>query len=89
MEADVSSRVNEGFEVLGALNGLIKNRDLGMSDKRALCEKVIVSTVMYDSEIWGMKQDERKKLNVFEIKCLRIMCGVARLDRSRNEEVRE
>ena len=28
-------------------------------------------TVMYGSESWGMKVTERKKLNVFEMKCLR------------------
>ena len=36
-----------------------------------------------------MKRSERKKLNVFEMKCLRSMAGVSRLDRLRNEEVRE
>ena len=36
-----------------------------------------------------MKTKERKKLNVFEMKCLRSMCGVSRWDRIRNEVVRE
>ena len=31
---------------------------------------------------------ERQKLNVFEMKCLRSMTGVSRLDRVRNEVVR-
>ena len=35
-----------------------------------------------------MKVTERKKLNVFEMKCLRSMTGVSRLDRGRNEVVR-
>ena len=45
-------------------------------------------TVMYGSESWGMKVTERQKLNVFEMKCLRSMTGVSRLDRVRNEVVR-
>ena len=32
-----------------------------------------------------MKVTERQKLNVFEMKCLRNMTGVSRLDRVRNE----
>ena len=60
-----------------------------MSVKRVLYEKVIVPTVMYGSELWGMKNYERKKFNVFEMKCLRSTCGVSRLARIRNEEVRE
>ena len=89
VEADVSHRVSEGCKVLGAVNGVIKNRGLGMNVKRVLYEKVIVPTVTYGSELWGMKERERRKLNVFEMRCLRSMCGVSRLDRLRNEEVRE
>ena len=35
-----------------------------------------------------MKVTERQKLNVLEMKCLRSMTGVSRLDRVRNEVVR-
>ena len=89
VEADVSHRVSEGCKVLGAVNGVIRNRGLEMNVKRALYEKVIVPTVTYGSELWGMKERERQRLNVFEMRCLRSMCGVSRLDRLRNEEVRE
>ena len=49
---------------------------------------LVVPTVMYGSESWGMKVSERQKLNVFEMKCLRSMTGVSLLDRVRNEVVR-
>ena len=88
VEADVHHRVTERFKVLGALKGVMKNRGLGMNVKKVLYEKVVVPTVMYGSESWGMKVTERQKLNVFEMKCLRSMTGVSRLDRVRNEVVR-
>ena len=88
VEADVHHRVNEGCKVLGALKGVMKNRRLGMNVKKVLYEKVVVPTVMYGSESWGMKVTERQKLNVFEMKCLRSMTGVSQLDRVRNEVVR-
>ena len=56
--------------MLGALKGVMKNRGLGMNVKKVLYEKVVVPTVMYGSESWGMKVYERQKLNVFEMKCL-------------------
>ena len=49
---------------------------------------MVVSTVMYGSESWGMKVTERQKLNVFEMKCLRSMTVISRLDRVRNKVVR-
>ena len=88
VEADVHHRVNEACKVLGALKGVMKNRGLGMNVKKVLYEKVVVPTVMYGSESWGMKVIERQKLNVFEMKCLRSMTGVSWLDRVRNEAVR-
>ena len=36
----------------------------------------------------GNERTERRKLNVFEMKCLRSMAGVSRMDRVRNEVVR-
>ena len=72
----------------GALKVVMKNRGLGMNVKKVLYEKVVVLTVMHGSEPWGMKVTERQKLNVFEMKCLRSMTGVFRLDRLRNEVVR-
>ena len=36
----------------------------------------------------GYEVTERQKVNVFEMKCLRFMTGVSRLDRVRNEVVR-
>ena len=35
-----------------------------------------------------MRRAERSKVNVLEMKCLRSLVGVSRLDRVRNEEVR-
>ena len=35
-----------------------------------------------------MRSAERRKVNVLEMKCLRSLVGVSRMDRIRNEEVR-
>ena len=74
--------------MLGALKGVMKNRGLVMNVKKAFYAKVVMPTVMHGSELWGMKVTERQKLNLFEMKCLRSMAGVSRLDRFRSEVVR-
>ncbi|XP_068223532.1 uncharacterized protein [Palaemon carinicauda] len=74
--------------MLGSSEGSGRNRSLGMNVNRVLYEKVIVSIVMHGSELWEMKVTERQKLNVFEMKCLRSMAGVTRLDKYRTEVVR-
>ena len=49
---------------------------------------VIVPTALYEAEAMGMRSAERRKVNVLEMKCLRSLVGVSRMDRVRNEEVR-
>ena len=42
VEADVRHGVNEECKVLGALKGVMKNRELGMNITKVLYEKVVV-----------------------------------------------
>ena len=61
---------------------------MGIKAKKCLYEGVIVPTALYGAEAWGMRSAERKDVNVLEMKCLRSVVGVSRMDRVRNEEVR-
>ena len=44
--------------------------------------------IVYGAEAWGMRIAERRNVNVLEMKCLRSLVGLSRMDRVRNEEVR-
>ena len=56
--------------------------------KKNLYQQVIVPTVTYGAETCGLKEAEKRCLNVFEMKCLRPMVGVTRWERIKNEEIR-
>ena len=87
-ERDVVHRMNEGYRAWGALKSVLSNRGLGIKAKKCLYEGVIVPTSLYGAEAWGMRNAERRKVNVLEMKYLRSLVGVSRMDRVRNEEVR-
>ena len=61
---------------------------MGIKAKKSLYEGVIVQTALYGAEVWGMRSVERRKVNVLEMKCLRSLVGVSRMDIVRNKEVR-
>ena len=67
---------------------MLSNRGLGIKAKKCLYEGVIIPTALYGAEAQGMRSAERMKVNVLEMKCLRSLVGVSRLDRVRNEEAR-
>ena len=79
--------MNEGYRAWGALQSVLSNRGFWIKAKKFLCEGVIVPTALYGAEAWGMGSAERRKVNVLEMKCLRSLVGVSRMDGVRNEEV--
>ena len=87
-ERDVVHRMNERYRAWGALKCVLSNRGLGIKAKKCLYEGVKVPTALYGAEAREMRSAERRKVNVLEMKCLRSLVGVSRMDRVRNEEVR-
>ena len=45
-------------------------------------------TALHGAEAWGVRSDERLKVNVLEMKCLRNLVGVSRMGRVGNKGVR-
>ena len=88
-ERDVVHRMNEGYRACRELKSVLSNRGLEIKAKKCLYEGVIiVPTALYGAEAWGSRSAERREVNVLEMKCLRSLVGVSRMDRVGNEEVR-
>ena len=69
--------MNEGYRAWGVLKSVLSNRGLGTKPKKCLYEGVIAPIVLYRAEAWGMRSAERRKVNVFEMNCLRSVVGVS------------
>ena len=82
-------RMNEGYRAWGALKSVLSNRGRDkIQEVSILYEGVIVPTALYGAEGWGMRSAERRKVNVLEMKSLRSLVGVSRMDKVGNEEMR-
>ena len=49
---------------------------------------VVTPALMYWAETWALKKAQEKKVEVAEMRMLRWMCGVTKLDKIRNERIR-
>ena len=83
----VVHRMNPRYRAWVALNCVLSNIGFGIKAKKYLYDGVIVPTTLYVAEACGMRSAERAKFNVLEMKCLRGLAGVSRMDRVRSEEV--
>ena len=88
VSVDVRQRMSDGAAAYGAMKSIWRVKEVGVRVKRALYESIVVPKVLYGAESWGLRSEEREKLNVMEMSCLRNMCGVTRRDRVRSEVVR-
>ena len=86
---EVNHRLNEGAKVLGGLRKLWGKGNLSREVKVKLFESVWVPSVMYGSGSWVLSNKVRKRVEVAEMKGLRFICGIRRLDKVRNVRVRE
>ena len=87
-ERDVVHRMNEGYRAWVELKSVWSNKGLWIRAQKCLYEGLILPTTLYRTESWGIRSAERMKVNFLEMKCLRSLVGVSRMDRVGNEEVR-
>ena len=89
MDCEIKNRVTEGMKVMGGLREVWKKGRISKEIKVRMFERMCLPSAMYGCETWVMNAQIRKGLEVFEMKGLRAICGLRRVDRIRNERIRE
>ena len=51
-------------------------------------EGIVEPSLLYGSEVWGLNMNDRKRIEVVEMICLRNICGVRRINRVRYDNIR-
>ena len=88
MGEEVNHRITEAKKAWGALKDLWKKRHISREAKVGMYEGIIEPSLLYGCEVWSLKVRERKRMEAVEMNCLRNICGLRRIDRVPNVEVR-
>ena len=59
---------------------MLSNKGLEIKANKCLYEGVILPTAFYGAEACSLRSAERVKVNFLEMKCLRSLFGVSRMD---------
>ena len=73
VEVDVIFGVGGTKGAAGTVRKLWKNEGLGVKAEKMSHEEIVVPTALYVTETWSLREAERRKLNIFEMRCLRSM----------------
>ena len=88
LDAEVTHRVQSGRNNWKRVSGVLCDRRMNVKFKGKVYRTVVRPALMYVVETWALKKTQEKKLEVAEMRMLRWMCGVTKLDTIRNERIR-
>ena len=89
LDAEVSHSVQIGWKNWKRVSGVLCDRKMNVKIKGKVYRTVVMPALMSGAETWALKKAQENKLGVAEMRMLRWMCGVTRLDKIRNERVKE
>jgi hypothetical protein len=88
--SDVKRRIALASSAFGRLRDKIWSRsDVSIHLKVRLYNALIRPIAIYASETWTLLELDKRKLEVFEMRCLRAILGITILDRMRNAHIRQ
>ena len=84
--SDVKRRIALASAAFGRLKKAIwSNKSITKSLKVRLYQALILPIAIYASETWTLKAEDQRKLEVFEMRCLRVLLGISIRDRIPDE----
>jgi len=89
MGGEVERRIGMTMQTVGAMKKVYESREISREAKVTVFESVTIPTLTYECEVWVLTEREKSRLQATEIRMLRKIAGVSRLDHVRNETVRE
>ena len=86
---DVVARIGKSW---GAFSKLMRclwyRRDISVKTKMRVYNAIVIPTLLYSSECWTLLSQDIAKLEVFQMRCLRIILGISLFDRIPNDVTR-
>ena len=88
LECEITHRINAAWMNWKRMTGVLCDRRMNVRLKGKIHKTVIRPAMIYGAETWALKKIHEKRLEVAEMRMLRWSLGVTRLDRIRNEVIR-
>ena len=82
------THIQSGWKTWKRVSGIMCDRTISLRVNGKVYKTVVRPAMVYGVETWAVKKTQEKKLDVAEMRMLRWMSGVTKLDRIMNERIR-
>jgi hypothetical protein len=89
IQAEIENRCCKESQILGQLTPILQNKHVILDTKRALYNTIFFPMLCYHCQTWSLTATEKRKTVTTEMKCLRRILNVSRLDKIRNKIIRQ
>nr|XP_009775799.1 PREDICTED: uncharacterized protein LOC104225652 [Nicotiana sylvestris] len=89
IDGDVTHRIGVGWMKWILASGVLCDKNVPPKLKSKFYRAVVRPAMLYGAEFWPVKNPHIQKIKVAEIRMLKWMCEHTRLDKIRNEDIRE
>jgi len=86
-DEDVTLRIGLAAGIVQNLHNIWKANNFSKLTTVLLYQTLVRAIILYNLETWTLKEEQKRKLRVFEMSVLRKICGITRTDRRRNSDV--
>jgi len=88
-KGDINDRIKEGWQKWRSASGTLCDKKIFVRLKGKVYRIIVRPALLYRAECWLTKKTQVQRKMVVEIRMIHWMCGHIRLDRIRNEVIRE
>ena len=89
MDSEVEQRVGMALRMVGAIRSkVLRRKELSKGTKLRAVNATVISTLMCGCEAWAMQARHKGRLQATQMRVLRWIEGLSRLDRVRNMDIR-
>ena len=87
--AEIEKRISTGRKIIGMLNSVLWSKNIVHNTKRIIYNSLVQSVMLYGAETWTLDRPHANKLLSTEMDYWRRAARKSRMDKVRNQRIRE